>query len=298
MINYLKDCQKTTLIGQLPDIINSNNNSIRNEFNWIFDSSLNRLTKSVYAPTGSVKSHFGEFVNLSCEYITIKNLDSLFNKIISNSSLLDHNSLGNRFYNSLYNDLHNFSHDATSILYKRDGDNYITVYDAISSANGSPFDFGIGQYSVIQKGGNNNASGNYSVAEGLNTITSNTGEHAEGKFNISNINTIHSIGIGENSNNRKNAVEVLNDGSTYIYGIGGYNGMNQDVAYTLQQYIATLEARIEQLEQEIRGGSPISHMTEIDESTNYLISPTPLSINSSEYIEMPNANVNNEGYLI
>ena len=81
MINYLKDCWKTTLIGQLPDIINSNNESIRNEFNWIYDSSLNRLTKSVYAPTGSVKSHFGEFVNLACEYITIKNIDSLKNSI-------------------------------------------------------------------------------------------------------------------------------------------------------------------------------------------------------------------------
>ena len=43
----------------------------------MFDSSLNRLTKSVYAPTGSVKAHFGEFVNLSCEYLTIKNEESI-----------------------------------------------------------------------------------------------------------------------------------------------------------------------------------------------------------------------------
>ena len=77
MINYLKDIKKETLIGQLPDIINSNNESIKKEFNWIFDSSLNRLTKSVYAPTGSVKSHFGEFTNLACEYFTIKNTDSI-----------------------------------------------------------------------------------------------------------------------------------------------------------------------------------------------------------------------------
>ena len=77
MINYLKDIKKETLIGQLPDVINSNNESIRKEFNWIFDSSLNRLTKSVYAPTGSVKAHFGEFTNLACEYFTVKNVDSL-----------------------------------------------------------------------------------------------------------------------------------------------------------------------------------------------------------------------------
>lgn len=77
MINYLKDIKKETLIGQLPDVINSNNESIRKEFNWIFDSSLNRLTKSVYVPTGSVKAHFGEFTNLACEYFTVKNVDSL-----------------------------------------------------------------------------------------------------------------------------------------------------------------------------------------------------------------------------
>lgn len=77
MINYLKDIKKETLIGQLPDVINSNNESIRKEFNWIFDSSLNRLTKSIYAPTGSVKAHFGEFTNLACEYFTVKNVDSL-----------------------------------------------------------------------------------------------------------------------------------------------------------------------------------------------------------------------------
>lgn len=77
MINYLKDIKKETLIGQLPDVINNNNESIRNEFNWIFDSSLNRLTKSVYTPTGSVKAHFGEFTNLACEYFTVKNTDSI-----------------------------------------------------------------------------------------------------------------------------------------------------------------------------------------------------------------------------
>lgn len=77
MIHYLQNCQSSTPIGMLPNIINHNNQAIQQEFNWIFDTSLNRLTKSVYAPTGSVKSHFGEFVNLSVEYITIKNIDSV-----------------------------------------------------------------------------------------------------------------------------------------------------------------------------------------------------------------------------
>jgi hypothetical protein len=105
MINYLKDVSKSTPIGMLPDIINYNNKSIKSEVNNIYDSSLNRLTKSVYAPTGSVKSHFGEFVNLSAEYITIKNIDSLKNTIqtcvdnIISMDASDHAVLAGRFTN-------------------------------------------------------------------------------------------------------------------------------------------------------------------------------------------------------
>lgn len=84
MINYLQDVSTSYPIAMLPGIINYNNQAIMDEFNWIFDSSLNRLTKSVYAPTGSVQAHFGEFNNLACEYITIKNTDS-FKKIIEDS---------------------------------------------------------------------------------------------------------------------------------------------------------------------------------------------------------------------
>ena len=155
MINYLKNCQKTTLIGQLPDIINSNNQSIKNEFDWIFDSSLNRLTKSVYAPTGSVKAHFGEFTNLICDYITIKNTNSVINtlqgeidsiirdsfdnlkdfiqEIIDSSDgsihwdpskdwVMNHNLLANRFNASVYDDYatSSWAHDAGIIIYKND----------------------------------------------------------------------------------------------------------------------------------------------------------------------------------
>ena len=176
MINKLKDCQKTTLIGQLPDIINSNNDAIENEFNWIFDSSLNRLTKSVYSPTGSVKAHFGEFVNLACEYLTVKNIDSIqdniqrsteniVNKIlnvssmqivmaaltnIANSSFIDptvynvsslcdistlivsHNLLNDRFFNEDDFGTTSFTHDAQSIVYKKEN-GYVTVSDSLNT---------------------------------------------------------------------------------------------------------------------------------------------------------------------
>ena len=145
MINYLKNIKKETLIGQLPDIINSNNESIRNEFNWIFDSSLNRLTKSVYAPTGSVKAHFGEFTNLACEDFTIKNVDSLkpsiqsaVETIIADSfdsstkQLTNHNILNHRFINSEFEES-NYMHDADSIIYEINDGKYTTIKDVLDN---------------------------------------------------------------------------------------------------------------------------------------------------------------------
>ena len=148
MINYLKDIKKETLIGQLPDVINNNNDSIRKEFNWMFDSSLNRLTKSVYAPTGSVKAHFGEFVNLSCEYLTIKNEESIKNSIQSTVNLViadsfdpstkqltNHNILNHRFIDSQYEGATNYMHDAASIVYEKENDKYVTVKDVLDRIN-------------------------------------------------------------------------------------------------------------------------------------------------------------------
>ena len=148
MINYLKDIKKETLIGQLPDIINNNNDSIRKEFNWMFDSSLNRLTKSVYAPTGSVKAHFGEFVNLSCEYLTIKNEESIKNSIQSTVNLViadsfdpstkqltNHNILNHRFIDSQYEGTTDYMHDAASIVYEKENDKYVTVKDVLDRIN-------------------------------------------------------------------------------------------------------------------------------------------------------------------
>ena len=151
MINYLKDIKKETLIGQLPDVINNNNDSIRKEFNWMFDSSLNRLTKSVYAPTGSVKAHFGEFVNLSCEYLTIKNEESIKNSIQSTVELViadsfdpstkqltNHNILNHRFIDSQYEGATDYTHDAASIVYEKEDGKYVTVKDVLDRIIDAP----------------------------------------------------------------------------------------------------------------------------------------------------------------
>lgn len=151
MINYLKDIKKETLIGQLPDVINNNNDSIRKEFNWMFDSSLNRLTKSVYAPTGSVKAHFGEFVNLSCEYLTIKNEESIKNSIQSTVNLViadsfdpstkqltNHNILNHRFVDSQYEGATDYTHDAASIVYEKEDGKYVTIKDVLDRIIDAP----------------------------------------------------------------------------------------------------------------------------------------------------------------
>lgn len=106
------------------------------------------------------------------------------------------------------------------------------------------------------------ASGSHSHAEGHYTRTQNQAEHAEGANNLSHKNsnsfgdsgnTIHSVGIGTvGSQTLKNAVEVMQNGDMYLYGVGGYVGTDTKVQNntikTLQEYIASLESRISALE--------------------------------------------------
>ena len=108
--------------------------------------------------------------------------------------------------------------------------------------------------------GANVASGAGSHVEGIVTTAQNFGEHAEGCSNISHKasdiygdvgNTQHSVGIGDNVA-KKNALEVMQNGDYYLLGIGGYQGTDTKVQnasiQTLQEYIASLEARIAALE--------------------------------------------------
>ena len=108
------------------------------------------------------------------------------------------------------------------------------------------------------------ANGYVSHAEGRNTVTNNVAEHAEGHGNISHTkthdtfgnkeNTLHSIGIGKTIDDtitRKNAVEVMQNGDYYLYGVGNYDGVhikNEQGApantQTLQNVISGLNTTI------------------------------------------------------
>lgn len=80
------------------------------------------------------------------------------------------------------------------------------------------------------EGKGTDVEGHYGHAEGLRTIVENNCEHAEGCYNVSNTGTRHSIGIGTSESDRRNALEVMDDGRVYMKGVGGYDGVLDEEA--------------------------------------------------------------------
>lgn len=148
MINRLKDINKATPISMLPEILNKNNQSLRDEFDYIFDSSNCCLTKSVRIPQGSVQAHFGEFQYLSADNVSIGNPDPIVSIIRSNIDRFSHNEFIDIFssveikknYNETIQKEINICHDASVIglpvyNYKKflnlGDDEVLTVYNVI-----------------------------------------------------------------------------------------------------------------------------------------------------------------------
>lgn len=112
-----------------------------------------------------------------------------------------------------------------------------------------------GKYSHAE-GSQAAAEGLYSHAEGRQTLAQNDGEHAQGQFNASHkesvhfgnpSNTLSSVGFGLNDAGRRNAVETMQDGRTFVYGLGGYDGTNPANATDLASVInAKLSALVGQ----------------------------------------------------
>lgn len=91
------------------------------------------------------------------------------------------------------------------------------------------------------EGNSNEVTGQAAHAEGSFNQTTKNNEHAEGRYNKSNsgstnLNTIHSVGIGSESK-RQNAHEIMLNGDHYVYGLGGYDGTNPSESSTLQAVI-------------------------------------------------------------
>ena len=75
------------------------------------------------------------------------------------------------------------------------------------------------------EGNNTDAQGPYSHAEGIGTKTKEgiAGQHVEGYYNQES-DSVKIIGCGTSDNDRKNAVEVTQDGRVFVKGVGNYDG--------------------------------------------------------------------------
>lgn len=86
---------------------------------------------------------------------------------------------------------------------------------------------GIGENSAILKDSDSIAKGKDSVALGTNLVTENENEIALGKYNNSSSDTVFSFGIGTSDADRKNAIEIKNDGRIYVWSEGKYVCLNE-----------------------------------------------------------------------
>lgn len=142
------------------------------------------------------------------------------------------------------------------------------------------YDTNARSFATHVEGQNTYAGGAYSHAEGLCTNASGYCSHAQGVYNIYHIDAIHSVGIGNASinknaeyiyaKNNENGTGLMDDpknGYKYLIGVGGYDGISKDnTTYkSVQEVIADLTARIEQLETLVANCVSISN---IDEQTN------------------------------
>lgn len=97
MFKEFRELSIRTMIGQLPGIINENNNIIKKQFDDIYDSSNGVLMKSVNTTLNGqsgdyVKSHLGEFTNLVTDNIIITS-----NNNSNETKWLSHQMLNGRY---------------------------------------------------------------------------------------------------------------------------------------------------------------------------------------------------------
>jgi hypothetical protein len=139
------------------------------------------------------------------------------------------------------------------------------------------------------------AIGIASHSEGYGTKTSNNYERASGIYNETHSGlTIDSIGIGTSIYDRKNAIEVMNNGDLYVNGIGDYNGSNITSASTVQEVINNLgETPIVIIDSGITSG-----MTLISANTLYVLEEGVDNVTLSFIYDSGSTNVQEYHFLI
>lgn len=86
---------------------------------------------------------------------------------------------------------------------------------------------GTGENSAILKDSDSIAKGKNSLALGTGLVAENENEIALGKYNKSSDDTVFSFGIGTSESDRKNAVEIKNDGKIYLWSEEKYVCLNE-----------------------------------------------------------------------
>ncbi len=98
------------------------------------------------------------------------------------------------------------------------------------------------------EGNNTHAQAPFSHTEGIGTKSNPDiqGQHVEGYFNAES-DAVKVIGCGTSDNDRKNAVEVKQDGIVYIKGIGGFTGANSESSKSVQEVINELVNKLNEI---------------------------------------------------
>lgn len=135
---------------------------------------------------------------------------------------------------------------------------YSSHVEGVSTASGN-YSHAEGDHTTA-RGINSHSEGGYTVANGFCA-------HVQGSYNVTDTNAIHLVGVGSPTI-KKNAeyiyaknnvdgtalVDDPKNGYKYLIGVGGYDGISTDnTTYkSVQEVIADLTARIEQLETKVK----------------------------------------------
>lgn len=118
------------------------------------------------------------------------------------------------------------------------------------------------------------ANGAYSHVEGSYTETRIDNAHAQGRYNISSDLYLHSIGIGTETQRKNSEYVYFNpyiesdtkNGYKYLIGIGGYDGINNDVTTykSLQEVISDVDSTLKVKADLVDGKVPLEQLGNLD----------------------------------
>jgi len=214
-----------------------------------------------------------------------------------------YNQLGQTSFNALLKKLYLLSYDIglvkiTDSNISKSGDSLtgtITLENTLSSTTISDAEYYVmiqiadGKASVSD-GNGTLALGRGSHSEGEQTLSRNQAEHAQGMNNLSHQasstfgnagNTHFSIGIGTDGFNAKNAIEIMQNGDFYLYGVGGYNGTNPNTSgvSTLQALLGTFKTKQTAVVDPTASGNATAFIDGITQNANGVITVTKKNVN-------------------